>query len=117
MTIDILLQKLAKPAQRAIQNEGITSMEQLSQYSEKEMSRLHGIGKNAMDNIKKTMSENGLSFSRMQQHIHIFGASGSGTTSIAQGICKKIGYQHFDSDDCLQANHLQWKEIGKSVCN
>lgn len=30
MDIDVLLQKLAKPAQRAIQNEGITTIEQLS---------------------------------------------------------------------------------------
>jgi len=35
----------------------------------------------------------------MKQHIHIFGASGSGTTTIAQGICKEIGYKNFDSDD------------------
>ena len=35
----------------------------------------------------------------MKQHIHIFGASGSGTTTIAQGICKKIGYKNFDSDN------------------
>ncbi len=64
MGIDILLQKLAKPAQRAIQNEGITTMEQLSKYSEKEFSQLHGIGKNAMNIVKQTMSENGLSFSQ-----------------------------------------------------
>ncbi len=35
----------------------------------------------------------------MKQHIHIFGASGSGTTTIAQGICRKINYLHFDSDN------------------
>ena len=64
MDIDILFQKLAKPAQRAIQNEGITTMEQLSKYSEKEFSQLHGIGKNAMNIVKQTMSEIGLSFSQ-----------------------------------------------------
>lgn len=31
--------------------------------------------------------------------IHIMGASGSGTTSIAGQLCKAIGYQHFDTDD------------------
>jgi len=62
MDIDILLQNLAKPAQRAIRNEGITTIEQLSKYSEKEFSELHGIGKNAMSIIKQTMSENGLAF-------------------------------------------------------
>ena len=63
MDIDILLQKLAKPAQRAVQNEGITTIEQLSKYSEKEFSELHGIGKNAMNIIKRIMSENGIAFS------------------------------------------------------
>jgi hypothetical protein len=64
MDINILLQKLAKPAQRAFQNEGISTIEQLSKYSEKEFSELHGIGKNAMSVINQTMSENGLSFSQ-----------------------------------------------------
>ena len=63
MDINILLQKLAKPAQRAIQNEGLTTMEQLSEYSEKEFSELHGIGKNALNIIKQIMGENGLTFS------------------------------------------------------
>lgn len=35
----------------------------------------------------------------MKQHIHIFGASGSGTTTIARQICERLGYTHFDSDD------------------
>jgi hypothetical protein len=64
MDIDILLQKLSKPAQRAIQNEGITTIEHLSKYSEKEFSQLHGIGKNAMNIIRQNMSENGVSFSQ-----------------------------------------------------
>lgn len=63
MDIDILLEKLAKPAQRAIQNEGITTMEQMLKYSEKEFSELHGIGKNAMTIIKQILNENGLVFS------------------------------------------------------
>lgn len=67
MDINILLRKLAKPAQRAIQNEGITTIGQLSKYREKEFSELHGIGKNAMNIVKKTMSENGLSFSQKKQ--------------------------------------------------
>jgi DNA-directed RNA polymerase alpha subunit len=63
MMIDSLLQKLAKPAQRAIQNEGITTLEQLSKYSEKEFLELHGIGKNTMLIVKQAMNDNGLSFS------------------------------------------------------
>ncbi|MDF2530710.1 MAG: hypothetical protein K0Q65_291 [Clostridia bacterium] len=63
MEIDIMLQKLAKPAQRAIQNAGITTIEQISEYSEKEFLELHGIGKNAMSIIKLVLDENGLTFS------------------------------------------------------
>ena len=35
----------------------------------------------------------------MKQRIHIFGASGSGTTTIAQAVCEKLAYTHFDSDN------------------
>lgn len=66
MQIDILLRKLAKPAQRAIQNAGITTIEQLSKFSEKEVSELHGIGKNAMNSIKQTLNEIGLNFSNKE---------------------------------------------------
>ena len=34
----------------------------------------------------------------MKRKIHIFGASGSGTTSIAKLLCNRLGYNHFDSD-------------------
>ena len=34
----------------------------------------------------------------MKQKIHVFGASGSGTTTIARCICDALGYQHFDTD-------------------
>lgn len=35
----------------------------------------------------------------MKRKIHIFGASGSGTTTIAKIICDRLGYKHFDSDN------------------
>jgi adenylate kinase family enzyme len=35
----------------------------------------------------------------MRKRIHIFGASGSGTTTIAKIACEKITYKHFDADD------------------
>jgi len=34
----------------------------------------------------------------MKRNIHILGASGSGTTTIAGLLCRKLGYTHFDSD-------------------
>jgi len=35
----------------------------------------------------------------MKKHIHIFGASGSGCTTIAREVSKRLGYSHFDSDN------------------
>ena len=62
MQIDLLLEKLAKPAQRAIQNAGITTFDQLSKYSEKEVSQFHGIGQKALNVIKEEMKEKGFNF-------------------------------------------------------
>lgn len=61
MDIELLLKKLAKPAQRAILSTGVTTLEQLSIMTEKEVSNLHGIGKNALQVIKSTLKEYGLS--------------------------------------------------------
>ena len=33
------------------------------------------------------------------ERIHIFGASGAGTTTLAKALCAKLGIEHFDSDD------------------
>ena len=35
----------------------------------------------------------------MKNIIHIFGASGSGTTTLGKKICEKLGYKHMDTDD------------------
>lgn len=35
----------------------------------------------------------------MKRHIHILGASGSGTTTLAEALSSKLGYAVFDSDD------------------
>ena len=35
----------------------------------------------------------------MKKRVHIFGASGSGTTTIAKEICNQLNYKHFDADD------------------
>jgi hypothetical protein len=63
MDIDILLQKLAKPAQRAILGAGFTTLEQLAAMSEAELLNLHGIGKNDMKVFVTTLDENGLRLS------------------------------------------------------
>lgn len=40
----------------------------------------------------------------MNKRIHILGASGSGTTSIAKAVCSRLGYSHFDSDNYFWEN-------------
>jgi lysophospholipase L1-like esterase len=35
----------------------------------------------------------------LPKRIHIFGASGSGTTTLASALSKKHGHHHFDADD------------------
>ena len=37
----------------------------------------------------------------LKKRIHIFGATGSGTSSIGKAVCAQIGYKHFDSDNYL----------------
>ena len=37
----------------------------------------------------------------MKKRIHIFGATGSGTSSIGKAVCAELGYNHFDSDTYL----------------
>jgi DNA-directed RNA polymerase alpha subunit len=61
MQIDVLLLKLAKPAQRAVQSAGLATLEQLSNFSEEELLEFHGIGKNAVNIIKRTLDANGMS--------------------------------------------------------
>ena len=34
----------------------------------------------------------------IKNRIHIFGASGSGTTTIGKAVAEKLGYTHFDTD-------------------
>ena len=35
----------------------------------------------------------------MKRHIYLFGASGSGTTSLGQCLAARLGYRHVDADD------------------
>lgn len=55
---------LAKPAQRALHNIGIATLTQLAAYKENEIAQLHGIGKNALVQLKKVMNEQGLAFQK-----------------------------------------------------
>lgn len=54
--------KLAKPAQRALANAGITSLKQLSEFDEQQIAALHGIGNDALSKLRQALAEKGLSF-------------------------------------------------------
>ena len=54
--------KLAKPAQRALQNAGINKLKQLTEITEVELMQLHGMGPNALGKLKQALAERGLSF-------------------------------------------------------
>ena len=53
--------KIGQPAYRALQSAGIGNLEQLTQYSEDELLALHGFGPKALDILKSTLAEYGLS--------------------------------------------------------
>ncbi|WP_063564065.1 RNA polymerase alpha subunit C-terminal domain-containing protein [Paenibacillus sp. O199] len=56
------LSLLSAPARRALENQGITTLQLLSQYTEKEILKLHGIGPSAMPKLRQALEEEGLSF-------------------------------------------------------
>lgn len=56
------LARLSAPARRALEGKGITTVEALSNYTEKEILSLHGIGKTALKKMKESLDEAGLRF-------------------------------------------------------
>jgi hypothetical protein len=57
-----LPQGLAQPAIRALLGAGYVQLEQLSQVREAEIKQLHGIGKNALKQLREALEQQGLSF-------------------------------------------------------
>ncbi len=49
------LPHLAAPARRALEAAGITCLEDLSQWPEDELARLHGIGPNSLKVLKEAL--------------------------------------------------------------
>jgi predicted RecB family nuclease len=56
------LSLLSAPARRALENNGITSVQELSKLSEKEILKLHGMGPASIPKLRSALKENGLSF-------------------------------------------------------
>jgi predicted RecB family nuclease len=53
---------LGAPARRALENKGIKTVKQLSQYSEKEILALHGMGKSTIPKLKDALESARLKF-------------------------------------------------------
>lgn len=58
------LSQLSSPARRALEHEGITTLQQLSRTSEKEILKLHGIGPASLPKLRASLKESGLSFKK-----------------------------------------------------
>ena len=56
------LSLLSAPARGALKNAGITALEQLSQYSEREILKLHGVGPKSLPALKGALSDAGMAF-------------------------------------------------------
>jgi DNA-directed RNA polymerase alpha subunit len=54
--------KLAAPAQRALTAANIQNLKQLTRYSEEDIKELHGIGPNALKELRRALAAKGLSF-------------------------------------------------------
>ncbi len=56
------LNELAAPARRALARAGMTSMKQFSKKTERQISRLHGMGPGAMRKLRTLLRKEGLKF-------------------------------------------------------
>jgi len=56
------LPKLSAPAHRALAAAGGKHLKDLTKFSEAEVKKWHGIGPNAMDQLRQALKEQGLSF-------------------------------------------------------
>lgn len=54
--------KLSQPAQRALAAAGVRRLQDLTKFSEDEVRRWHGIGPNAMKQLREALAAQGLSF-------------------------------------------------------
>lgn len=54
--------ELAEPARRALSQAGYWRLEQLTELSEAEVKQLHGVGPKALDQLRRALAINGLSF-------------------------------------------------------
>ncbi len=56
------LSVISAPARRALENHGITTLQQLSTYSEVKILQFHGIGPGSLPKLRTALQTNGLVF-------------------------------------------------------
>ena len=56
------LSLLSAPARGALVHAGITTLTQLSQYSESEILKLHGVGPKSLPTLRQALSDGGMAF-------------------------------------------------------
>jgi len=61
---DGFLAAIPAPARRALEKEGITTLQQLSRFSEKELLQLHGIGPTAIPKLHDALAAENLAFKK-----------------------------------------------------
>jgi uncharacterized protein YdhG (YjbR/CyaY superfamily) len=61
---DNFLSVLPAPARRALENNGISTLKQLSGHTEKEILSFHGLGPGSIPKLKTALKQAGLSFNR-----------------------------------------------------
>ena len=63
-TTATFLSELGAPARRALENNKITTLEQLATFTEKEILQFHGLGKSSIPKLQKMMEAEKLSFKK-----------------------------------------------------
>jgi len=61
---DGFLSLLGAPARRALENKGITTLRKLSNLSEKEILKLHGMGPGSIPKLRSALKSSGLNFNK-----------------------------------------------------
>lgn len=60
--VDPFLSRFSAPARRALEAHGITSAEELSKFTEKEVRQLHGIGPSSLPKLREALTEKGFTY-------------------------------------------------------
>ena len=58
--------KLSAPARRALDNAGYRNLEQLTELTEADLKKLHGMGPKGIEMLRQALSERGLSFAQIK---------------------------------------------------